>query len=64
MVRLIIGSWQSPRTWVSPGIINLEHFEDWNQKGFEKAKKGEYPEFSAEEGEKVIDLLERASLRK
>jgi hypothetical protein len=44
--------------------IGVEQFEEWEKKGFKKARKGEYETFSAEEQKRMLRLLSGASLRK
>jgi hypothetical protein len=44
--------------------IGVEHFEQWEKKGFKKARKGEYENPSKEESKRMTRLLIGASLRK
>jgi hypothetical protein len=44
--------------------IEVEHFEQWEKKGFPKARKGEYETFTKEENERMMRMMEGASLRK
>jgi hypothetical protein len=44
--------------------IDVADFEEWEKRGFKKAKKGEYENFSKEEREREMRLLSGASLRK
>ena len=44
--------------------IGVEHFEEWEKKGFKKARKGEYENFTEEENKRMLRLLQGASLRK
>ncbi len=44
--------------------ITIEHFKEWEQKGFKKARRGEYEEFTAEERKRELRLISGASLRK
>jgi len=44
--------------------IGVAEFEEWEKRGFKKARKGEYENFSKEEREREMRLLDGASLRK
>lgn len=44
--------------------IGVEHFEEWEKRGFKKARKGEYETFSEEERKRMSRMMEGASLRK
>jgi len=44
--------------------IEVEHFEEWQKKGFKKARKGEYETFSEAEENRMMRLMSGASLRK
>lgn len=44
--------------------IGVEEFEEWEKKGFKKARKGEYENFSKAEEERITRLISSASLRK
>ncbi|MCJ1379631.1 hypothetical protein MMC17_002733 [Xylographa soralifera] len=45
-------------------LVGLKHFSEWDEKGFKKAKKGEYQDFDEAERDRLMRLLEGASLRK
>ena len=44
--------------------VGPEEFKTWEQKGFQKAKKGEYQEFSDKEKARFLRLHSGCSLRK
>lgn len=44
--------------------VGVKEFEIWEKKGFKKARKGEYQEFSKKEQSRFTRLLSGASLRK
>ena len=44
--------------------IGVPEFEEWEKRGFKKARKGEYEDFSKEDMEREMRLLSGASLRK
>lgn len=44
--------------------ITVGHFEEWEKKGFRKARKGEYENFTEEEKKRELRLMMGASLRK
>jgi hypothetical protein len=44
--------------------IGVEHFREWEKKGFKKASRGEYETFSDAERKRGLRLLSGASLRK
>ncbi|KAH6721737.1 hypothetical protein BKA61DRAFT_505885 [Leptodontidium sp. MPI-SDFR-AT-0119] len=44
--------------------ITVEHFKEWERKGFKKARKGEYEDFTEEERKRMLRLMSGASLRK
>lgn len=46
--------------------IGVQHFEEWEKKGFKKARRGDYDlePFSKEDRERLMRLLDGASLRK
>ena len=44
--------------------IEVEHFKEWEQKGFKRASRGEYENFSEEERKRMLRLMSGASLRK
>ena len=44
--------------------IRVEHFQEWEKKGFKKARKGEYATVLVEEKPRMLRLLDGASLRK
>lgn len=44
--------------------IGVKEFEEWEKRGFKKAKKGGYQEFGEEDHDRHMRLLEGASLRK
>lgn len=43
--------------------IGVDHFVEWEKKGFPKAKRGEYETFTEEERARLLRLLSGASLR-
>ncbi|TVY82924.1 hypothetical protein LSUE1_G002266 [Lachnellula suecica] len=44
--------------------VGVPQFEEWEKKGFKKARRGEYENFSEEDRERQMRLLSGASLRK
>ncbi len=44
--------------------IEVKHFEEWEKRGFKKARKGEYETFSKEERERMMRLHSGCLLRK
>lgn len=44
--------------------IEVEHFKEWEKKGFKKASKGEYENTSELERKRMSRLMSGASLRK
>jgi len=44
--------------------IEVKHFEEWEKRGFPKARKGEYENPSKEEWKRMMGLMDGASLRK
>jgi hypothetical protein len=44
--------------------IGVDHFKEWEKKGFKKARKGEYENPSAAEKKRMSRLMSGASLRK
>ncbi|PVH68753.1 hypothetical protein DL98DRAFT_662030 [Cadophora sp. DSE1049] len=44
--------------------ITVEHFKEWEKKGFKKARRGEYENPSEEERKRMLRLMSGASLRK
>jgi hypothetical protein len=44
--------------------IEVEHFQEWEKRGFKKARKGEYGNPSVEERKRMLRLMSGASLRK
>ena len=44
--------------------IEVEHFEEWEKRGFRKARRGEYETFSKEERDRMVRMMSGASLRK
>jgi hypothetical protein len=43
--------------------IEVEHFQEWERRGFKKARRGEYENFSTAEKERMMTLMSGASLR-
>ncbi len=43
--------------------ITVEHFREWEKRGFKKARRGDYESFSEKERERFTRLLSGASLR-
>jgi hypothetical protein len=43
--------------------VKLKHVREWEQRGFTKAKKGEYEEFTAAYKQRLSDFLQGGSLR-
>lgn len=44
--------------------VGVKEFEQWDKKGFTKARKGDYENLSVEEKARMLRLLSGASLRK
>jgi hypothetical protein len=44
--------------------IEVRHFEEWEKRGFRKAKSGEYQNFPKEQSHRMITMMSGASLRK
>ncbi|RDW91670.1 hypothetical protein BP5796_02835 [Coleophoma crateriformis] len=44
--------------------VGVAEFEQWDKMGFKKARRGEYENFTQEERDRMLDLMECASLRK
>jgi hypothetical protein len=44
--------------------VEVEHFKEWEKKGFKKARRGEYENFSEQESKRMTRLMIGASLRK
>lgn len=44
--------------------ITVEHFKEWEKKGFRKARRGEYENPTEEERKRMLRLMNGASLRK
>lgn len=44
--------------------ITVEHFKEWEKKGFKKARRGEYENPTEEERKRMLRLMNGASLRK
>lgn len=44
--------------------VGLEEFEEWDRRGFEKAKKGEYRKFSKEQDERMSQIMTGSAMRK
>jgi hypothetical protein len=44
--------------------VGVEHFNEWEKKGFKKARKGEYENPSEVERKRMLRLMSGASLRK
>jgi hypothetical protein len=44
--------------------IDVADFEEWEKRGFKKARKGEYENFSPEDFDRHMRLMDGASLRK
>ena len=43
--------------------VEVEHFKEWEKKGFKKARRGEYENFSEQESKRMTRLVIGASLR-
>lgn len=43
--------------------VGVEHFQEWEKKGFKKAQKGEYQKFNAEYNERLLDFMTGSALR-
>lgn len=44
--------------------IGVGYFEEWEKRGFKKARKGDYERFSEDEDKRMLNMLDGASLRK
>ncbi|KAF9640058.1 hypothetical protein BFW01_g11864 [Lasiodiplodia theobromae] len=44
--------------------VGLEEFEEWEKRGFEKAKEGDYGKFSEEQNERMLRIASGSAMRK